>query len=117
MGDPEVSLHTGTETSSGVTAAIPMPANTIVGLFVNVSAVSGILPTLLVKLQQSPNGTDWYDVPQASGIFQLVGLAGSGLYPLYPANNPQYVCDTVRCVWTITGVGPSFTFDASLGLI
>ncbi len=72
--------------------------------FLNVSAASGTIPTLNVKIQDSPNGTDWYDLPsmaftQATGVTsQRLSFAGPlGLY--------------VRAVQTIGGTTPSFTYS------
>ena len=114
MPDPITNLHTGTETQSGATAVIGIPNNQIIGLFVNVSAVSGTLPSLSVILQHSPNLTDWYDVPNAGGTITLTGLSAVGLYSFYPSVG-QPCLDNIRLSWTIGGIDPSFTFSADLG--
>lgn len=103
-------FHTAiAETTNGISSALGTD-NTIVGMFVNVSASTGILPTLTVQLQHSPNGTDWYNV---SGM--VTGSLGtSGLTDVVPSSNPQYVAEFVRITWTIGGVSPSFTFTVDV---
>jgi len=109
-----VTLHSsGAETQSGTGTSILIPFNSLVGMFTNISDHSGTLPTLVVKLQHTPNGTDWYDV---SGI-TTNSLNATGLFSLAPAATAQRVADNVRCVWTIGGVNPSFTFDVELVIV
>lgn len=85
-------------------------------VFVHVTAVSGTTPTMVVKLQESHNGTDWVDIPGAN----TVSITANGVYvlTLYPgvpavANQsiPLPLPRTWRCVWTIGGTTPSFTFS------
>jgi hypothetical protein len=106
-------LHdTGTEISSGVGPTFNLGANTIVGFFTNVSDVEGTdAPTLTLKLQHSPNQTDWYDVEgMPSAVLTTVGLTQT-----LPPANPLYFTNIVRIVWTITGTSPSFTFETVVG--
>ena len=106
-----ITLHaTHAETSSGMGNSMSPATNTLIGMFINVSAVSGVLPTLIVKLQESPNGTDWYDV---SGMVNGNALAVTGLTSISAQSN-QLIADNVRLVWTIGGVNPSFTFEVEL---
>lgn len=110
---PSVVLHPAqAETASGQGTSTIGGGNILIGMFVNVSSVSGVLPTLVIKLQHSPNGNDWYDV---SGV-TTGSLAGILLTPLIPAQQ-QLVCDNVRVVWTVGGVNPSFTFEIELDTI
>lgn len=105
-------LHdTATETTSGIGDPISV-SNALIGMFVNISASSGTLPTLIVKLQHSLNGEDWYDV---SGVV-TGSLAGISLTSIIP-NAQQNICDTVRVVWTIDGVSPHFTFKAEVATV
>lgn len=104
----DFTLHTGTETSSGIGSTIQI-GNTLIGMFVNVSEVSGTLPTLIVKLQHSPNGTDWYD----SGIVNGSALSIAGLTSVLPSGT-QYISENVRAAWTIGGLNPSFTFTVDV---
>ena len=114
MADPDTTLHSGTETQSGTSIPFGIPNNQIVGVFVNVSAVTGILPLLTVTVQQSPNGTDWYDIPNSSGILSLANMNTVGLYSVFPPTGST-CCDDVQCVWTISGdKTTSFTFTVDL---
>lgn len=106
-------LHTsGSETSSGTGTAQTMTFHSAVGLFVNVTAASGTLPGLMVKLQHSPDGTIWFDVSNIPNST----LSSTGLYNLSPST-AQTVADYVRCSWTLTGVNPNFTFDVQLVVV
>ena len=106
-----VTLHaTRAETASGTSNTIAPGSNTLIGMFINVSEVSGILPTLTIKLQESPNGTDWYDV---SGMVNSNALASTGLTSVLAQSN-QLVADNVRLSWVIGGVNSSFTFEVEL---
>lgn len=104
-------LHaSGTETSSGNGSLVNLSENTLVGMFTSVTASSGVLPTLTIKLQQTPNGTDWYDVSS----FTTNALGTASLSSLAPSINGQKIADQVRCSWTMGGVNPSFTFVTEL---
>lgn len=106
-----VTLHaTASETVSGTGSSIAVPANALVGMFTNISTSSGTLPTLTIKLQHTPNGNDWYDVTS----FTTSSLATTGLFSIAPSSADQRVADNVRCIWTIGGINPSFTFDVEL---
>src|SRR5579863_1065852 len=110
-----ITLHSSAaETSSGNGTSFSPSGETLIGMFVHITAVSGTLPTLSVKLQQSPNGTDWYDVSSAGSVVSVSTLAGIGLTLASPGSNPTYLADDVRCVWTIGGLNASFTFDVEL---
>lgn len=103
-------FHTATpEATSGVSTPIGTD-NTLIGMFINVTASSGVLPTLVVQLQHSPNGTDWYNV---SGMVSG-SLGTTGQTAIIPSSNPQYVADSVRVSWTIGGISPNFTFTVDV---
>lgn len=99
----------GTETSSGASTAFATGNMGVTGLFVNVAASSGVLPTLIVNIQHSPDGSTWYDVPGLTtasiGGVTTVSIMLSAMTPL---------ADYVRCKWTIAGLNASFTFTADL---
>jgi hypothetical protein len=88
------------------------------GLFlVNVTAVTGAAPTLVVRIQvQDPVSLAWFDIPGAA----TASITASGLYVLavYPGvaavanaavNYP--LPRNYRAAWAITGTTPSFTFS------
>jgi hypothetical protein len=73
--------------------------------YLSVTAASGTTPTLDVKFQDSPDGgTTWFDIAglaftQATGATSEVKVA------------TRVYSKTVRCVATIAGTTPSFTFS------
>jgi len=99
----------GTETSSGTSTPFGTGNMGVVGLFVNIAAVSGTLPTLIVNIQHSPDSSVWYDVPGLTTV-SLNGITTTSV--LLSAMTP--LADYVRCKWTIGGLSPSFTFTAEL---
>ena len=69
----------------------------------NVTAVSGTVPTLDVKIQGSDDGgTTWFDIPNAT--FTQKVAAGSQAIQI------NTFSDAIRAVATIAGTTPSFTF-------
>jgi hypothetical protein len=72
-------------------------------VFLNVTAVSGTTPSMTVKMQTSDDGgTTWYDIP--GGAFTAATAATTQLLSFTAFG------DTVRCVSTISGTTPSFTY-------
>lgn len=97
------------ETASG-NAPIYLPNDCEAGtLFVRISAVSGTNPVLVVKMQHSPNNSDWYDVNSLT-----TGSLNSVTSTAVTVNPQSFISAYSRCVWTITGTNPSFTFTADL---
>jgi hypothetical protein len=77
-----------------------------IALYVNVTAASGTTPTLVVKLQDSPDGTNWYDITGAT----TASLTTTGAV----AVRTTVACGhSIRAVWTIGGTTPSFTFSVN----
>lgn len=74
-------------------------------LLVEVSAVSGTSPTLDVKLQTSPDGASWFDLPGGA----LAQITASGNYALKVANFGRFI----RVAYSIGGTTPSFAFKAT----
>src|SRR5260221_635074 len=105
-------LHSSAAEISSGQSSIVETSNDLIGMFVNISSVSGTLPTLIIKLQQTPNGTDWYDVP---GIV-TASLGTVSLTSLFPSNQ-QFIVENIRIVWTIGGVSPSFTFKVEVATV
>lgn len=108
---PEVVFSLAARTVTTNSAAFPVgnPADQVT-LFTRVTAASGTTPTLNVKLQESPDGTNWYDVGVAST--NLTGVSTQRFVATYQSSNVgglsaiQY-----RVVATIGGTTPSFTFE------
>jgi hypothetical protein len=81
-----------------------------VGMFVTISAITGTSPTLVVKLQESAEGTNWVDIPS----FATSALAATGTVRLPAPATAQKCADFVRAICTIGGTTPSVTFTAYL---
>lgn len=97
------------ETASGSSDSFKRSDMALVGLFVNVTAVSGLLPTLVVRLQHSPDGENWYNV----GSIATNALNATGTYSSTPAAL-GLLAEYIRVNWTIAGTNPSFTFTADV---
>lgn len=74
--------------------------------FLNITAVSGTSPTLVVKFQESADGINFVDVP--SGAFSSQNA--TGVNELLLSNVGPYL----RAVQTVGGTTPSFTYDLSV---
>jgi hypothetical protein len=113
---------TGAKTATGNGATLTNVGNKGVQVLLNLGAISGAVPTLVLKLQGSTDGgTSWYDIPGAT----TASLTASGLYGItvYPgvtvtagvattgttAAASQVMPRTWRAVWAIGGTTPSFT--------
>jgi hypothetical protein len=101
-------VPTGTvATGSGVSTPTLAGGYGGVIAYLNVAAASGTSPSLAVKLQDSPDGVTWYDVP--SGAFTAATAVGTQrLSVAGPLGN------YVRASYAATGTTPSFTFDVQL---
>lgn len=82
---------------------------------INVTAVSGTSPTLVMKLQFSSDGTNWTDMPgaatvsiNANGYYYLAVYPGMSIVANQSISWP--VPRNWRFAWTIGGTTPSFTF-------
>jgi hypothetical protein len=84
----------GTTVSSG--------SNATLVAYLNVTAVTGEAPTLNVKIQDSPDGTTWYDVPSATFTEAAATTTERKVF--------TNVGDYIRAVATIAGDTPAFTF-------
>lgn len=82
--------------------------NLLVGIFTDITAAAGVLPTLSLKLQHSPDGILWTDYPNFT-----VGYSSTGTNFFVPTGT-LHAADNVRLVWSVTGVGASFTFQCQL---
>jgi hypothetical protein len=116
MSDPVAQLFSGTVDSDGNSDYILLPTNQGIGMVVNITAVSGTLPSLTLTLQHSLDQTVFVNVPNGQGSFSLAGLDSPGTYALYFPTG-QNLFDYARLSWTVGGTESSFTFDASMGTV
>lgn len=97
------------ETSNGNSDTFQQPDLALVGLFVNVTNVSGTLPSITVTLQHSPDGTTWYNVGSICVTRTTTGASSSSPVAL------ALLSDYLRICWSISGTdSPSFTFSADV---
>lgn len=94
-------LASATKTATGQTDAIDASGVDELSVFLNVTDVSGTSPTLDVVIQDSPDGTTWYDKES----FTQATAATSEAKRL--TNFGKFV----RVKYTIGGTTPSFTFE------
>jgi len=73
--------------------------------YMNVTAITGTTPTANVKLQDSPDGADWYDTGVA---FAQVTVAGK--QRIIVSNVGQYI----RAVAVVAGTGASVSAVVSV---
>ena len=83
---------------------------------INVTAASGTTPTLVAKLQYTPDGTTWIDYT-AKPVTATISATGQTTLVVYPgvtevANSAVSLPlpRTLRMYYTIGGTTPSFTF-------
>jgi hypothetical protein len=106
-----ITLHPSqAETVTGNSVANSGVDTEAIALFVNVTAVSGTSPTLVVKLQEGVDGTNWADIPS----FATGSLTTTGLTRVAVPTVGLKLADKIRAVWTIGGTTPSFTFTVEL---
>ena len=92
---------------------------------INVTAVSGTTPTLVGKLQFSPdNGTTWFDYDSKT-VTATISAIGTYILKVYPGLTTEVangavglpVPRTLRMYYTIGGTTPSFTFATYVSFI
>lgn len=99
-GDALTPVPSAARTANGNTAALDASAYPAISLFLNVTAVSGTTPNLVVTVEESDDGTTW----RAVGSFAAKTAVSSERKSFSIAG------DFYRLTWTITGTTPSFTF-------
>lgn len=96
----------GTITASATSAAVSSGNYSSAIAYLNVTAATGTTPSLTVKLQDSPDGVTWYDIP--SGAFTAATAVGTQRLTV------SNIGPLLRAVSTVTGTTPSFTVDLQL---
>lgn len=112
-------------TASGV--GTPVVSNNARGAFIQVAvtAHAGTTPTLVVKVQGSVNGVDFFDLDATNAATSTINTDANFIIKVYPGlptvaagscNSP--LPRFWRLAWTIGGsAGQSFTFSTSAALI
>lgn len=100
FGDNVLTLSGASATTNSGAVAGQGQAAYVLGL-VQVSAITGTSPTLVVKMQESSDNSSWTDITGATTA--TINAAGSAVFFGQPAKG------YVRFVATIGGTGPSVT--------
>jgi hypothetical protein len=99
-----------TATGNGAVAADLRTYDGDIAVLLDSAAGTGTTPTLDLKIQDSADGfTDWQDVALAT-FTQVVAVASQQKLNM----NKNAVRRYVRCVYTIGGTTPSFTFSLNI---
>lgn len=105
-------LGSAARTATATGSAMYAKNSEYVGLFVNVTAISGDSATVTVKIQESADGANFADVSS----FTTSGLTATGLVRIAAPTVGLKCADYVRAVATISGTEPSITFSAFLAV-
>lgn len=88
-------------TSNGTGSALQVEEFIEGRVFLDVTAVSGTTPSLTVRIEDSWDGSTWWNHTNFSAVSaatqKAVSLTTFGKY--------------IRCKWNMTGTSPSFTFS------
>lgn len=90
------------KTATGNSGPVDVSQADQLRIYLRITAVSGTTPTLVVTVEDSPDGTNYY--PVAS--FASKNAVGSDVL-----NITGPFSDNLRITWTIGGTTPSFTFE------
>lgn len=105
MSTPITPLSPAARSTSGVSAVLDLGTHQLARLRLAISAVSGMTPTLVVKLQTSKESSPviWRDVATSATA------SAAGVQDLNSGDYDRYL----RVSWTITGSGASFAFGVA----
>jgi hypothetical protein len=98
-------VASGTQTTTGNSAAIPTPAGENVIIQLIVSAASGTTPSATFSVQWSQDGINFAAADPAVPFTAITAAGGA-------AKVMPVLGTMMRLNWTITGTTPSFTFKA-----
>ena len=102
----DINFHpSAQETQAGNSFTFQQSDLVLVGLFVNVTDIQGILPSLTVTLQHSPDGNVWYNVGTIAVTRTTTGSTVSSPAAL------AMLADFVRISWTFSGTSVTFSAD------
>ena len=97
-----VSHPSAAETTSGQSGGFNVSGASEAIVFFNVTAASGTVPTLDVKVQISADGITWHD--EGTTFTQVIVAITPAVKKL------TNIGAWIRFVWTVAGTTPSFTF-------
>lgn len=106
MGTPYTPVAAAARTTSGNSGAFDADEK-VLNLLVNVTAASGVSPSLALSVLWSNNGTDFHDADGTADTFAAI-TAATKKVKQFVVKGAYYRVD-----WAITGTTPSFTFAVS----
>ncbi len=106
-----LSQASSAQTASGSTAFLNVSSFRELAVDINVTAVSGTVPSCTFKVDRLGADGIWYNVWTSAAI-TAAGTASTSVGPGL-ATSASFG-DVVRLTWTISGTTPSFTFSASI---
>ncbi len=101
----ETVVSSAARTTSGASSVIGASQADQLRFFLNITAASGTSPTLNITVEDTPNGTDFYQV----AAFTQKTAAGKDDIDI-----TTLFSDSMRVSWAIAGTTPSFTFSLDL---
>lgn len=100
-------VPSATRTATGVSSAISLAVEgDSLSLLADVTAVSGVGPTLDLTVEWSHDGTSWAVAEPADSFAQIT--AAKTVAKTFTVKGPMY-----RVRWAIGGTTPSFTFSVA----
>lgn len=108
----QVDLHVSAqEQGSGSSDTYTEPSFRARSMVIKITAISvNLLGTVTFKLQHSPDGSTWFDVPSMT----TTGLSATGTTIV--SVDPTFSCfDNLRLMWTFTNANSVTFYGAVLG--
>lgn len=110
-GPAAVLVASAARTTSGNGSGLLLPQfGATVAVQVKTTAATGTTPSMVLSLQWSEDGTDWYTADPAEP-FTAITTTGNAVRTF--ARKGRFC----RLAWAITGTTPSFTFSAGAYLV
>jgi hypothetical protein len=93
-------------------------------IFINITAASGTTPTLVVRVQGSVDGTNFFDLDATNAVTASLTGISTAVIKVYPGITPAATAAANlplprvwRLAWVIGGTTPSFTFVTTASYI
>ena len=96
-------LTSAARTTSGQSSVFAVGEFSRLVFYIDVTAASGTNESMIVKLQESPDQTNFWDL-------ETVEITDDGDYRISTAEHTKYV----RISYVISGTSPSFTFSINM---
>lgn len=98
---PQAVLTSAARTSSGQSSWFNVEEFDQVNFYLDVTAIAGTNPSMTVKLQESPDQSEAYDIEE-------IAIEETGNFAVRTNEHTKYL----RLRYVLSGTSPSFTFQA-----